>query len=230
MYATFVGTNGREYTLTGEDVMWLTVALYGETHGSHSNTEWYTMMYTWLNRFMLHGPQAWGSLKYLIKNHSQPVNPKWREDGVFCMPGGSAHNKNACEADRLAWRAKMAYMLDTGELSEIPDAMVLCVELFATGQIDPLVDYTPIDFANIPSINQYGTKITNDGNTYFDKEQASATGSLLSNFDEGYVEPSNKVSSKPTSDDYTSTTVSKLGVVGVALVFGWLAYRIWKGR
>ena len=102
-----------DYVPTDEDIIWAGVALYGETRGGHSQEEWARILWTWMNRFMLHTPRpnVWPTLANLVKNHSQPVNPKWRLGGSRCPAITTSGN---CTEDRLMWRDQMAQLIGDG--------------------------------------------------------------------------------------------------------------------
>jgi len=160
-----------DYVLSAEDILWLGVAAYGESHGNCDPDECAAMMWTWLNRFMLHArrPKVWPSVANLIKNHSQPVNPKWRRTGSFCK--GKAQSGD-CATSRLKWRDKMADLLNAGE---IPDKIVPILTDFVAGRIPEPAGGPWVDFANNKVARNHGTRLYAKGNYYLNPEQVAAS-------------------------------------------------------
>jgi hypothetical protein len=61
------------------------------------------------NRFMLVYHSSFQSFWRMILDFSQPVNPKWRRDGLFCKVGGRYHNNDLCSPQKLARRDRLAF-------------------------------------------------------------------------------------------------------------------------
>lgn len=92
------------YTLSDEDVLWACRMVIGE--GYHDVNE---VLWCMTQRFMrLYGRTNYRTFTQLIQAYSQPINPKWRRDGVFCRPGGRSHEKDSCNPKRLERRDVLA--------------------------------------------------------------------------------------------------------------------------
>jgi len=179
MSATFiVPWDEFTYTPSDEDLIYLATALYGETRGNHSEEEWGRMCWTWFNRFMLKTNRPWPTLSSLIKNHSQPVNPKWRADGTFCKVGGKYHGKDNCSKNKLAWRRKMANIIASGDLSKVPSDISDVAIDFVDGKIpEPETDdgSALVDFASTPGAKKHGTQYESKGNHFLSYDQVQGT-------------------------------------------------------
>lgn len=192
MLATFVATfDGWEYVPDDEDAIWLGVGLYGETRGGSSAAEWQRILWTWMNRFMLHGPRprVWPSVAHLVAAHSQPVNPKWREGGKYCPAPEPGTN---CSPSRLRWRAKMASLIDDGfaGLDGIPADQFAYLLEFLSGNVPQpdTVDGTPLlDFGMTLPARRFGTKYEEGGNYFLTRRQLQET-NLVKDFMGGTVE------------------------------------------
>ena len=155
MPVTFKTADGKvSYTPTQKDMLYLGVAAYGETHGSHQVDEWGDMMWVWLNRFMLiKNRTKFPTLASMVSAHSQPVNPIWRRTGSKCTSGDSPSN---CTENNLQWRDKMKGFLDR---EEIPSSVKSTVEAFVEGGICPTRGGPWLDFAANTVAKKYGTQL-----------------------------------------------------------------------
>lgn len=199
-----------EYAPDDYDILVAGVALYGETRGYHSSDEWVRMLWTWMNRFMLHDPRprVWPTLADLVEAHSQPVNPLWREGGSRCpypVPGGN------CDPERLTWRANMADLISQGfqGLDALPAEQYSVVSSFFDGFVSQpeTVDGSPlVDFGMTSAAKKHGTRYEPRGNYYLTREQVKNT-KLVSNFMGGTVVPERQSGELP--EDYYDQVVEE---------------------
>lgn len=184
MSATFVVPwDGFRYTPSEEDKLVLATAIYGETRGEHSEKEWARMLWTWTNRFMLKVNRPWPTLANLVLNHSQPVNPKWRSNGLFCSPGGKYYGKPNCSPARLAWRSKMDTIIASSNWGAIPAGIRKVTQDFVDGKIqEPRTnDGSPmVDFAVTVGAKKHGTQYEPGGNYFLSYQQVQGTGYMAS--------------------------------------------------
>lgn len=95
-----VASDGWSYQLTPDDILWLARSVQFEGGTNPSAVIW-----TYAQRLALPGVRSnYSSLASLVRAHSQPVNPKWARDGVFCKPGGSYAGKPECSESKLTRR------------------------------------------------------------------------------------------------------------------------------
>jgi hypothetical protein len=107
------------------------------------------------NRFMLN-PRHFGTTSFwvFLQGFSQPINPKWRRDGVFCKVGGKYHSSNYCSPKKLQRRESIAF-------GPIPKKCLGFAEEMAVGTLgQPPQAF--IDFASYKGMDKYGTKIGGD--------------------------------------------------------------------
>jgi hypothetical protein len=73
---------GFSYQITAEDVIWAARAATYEGLSSVGATLW-----AWTQRFTQPEMRGFATLGDMIQAHSQPVNPRWQREGIFCQPG-----------------------------------------------------------------------------------------------------------------------------------------------
>lgn len=230
--------DGWEYEITGEDLLYLAVGLYGETRAHHSRDEWARILWTWLNRFMLHGARGkvFKSLAYLIKYHSQPVNPKWRLGGEKCPQVGAPDSD--CAQTRLNWRAKMEGYLNAGYegFRSLPQEIQDFTLSFARGCVpEPqTIDGSPlVDFAATAFAKKYGTGYESGANWFITRNQWLNAGQTMP-FVQGRVIPSECGGVDeyevdiPTSGATQAVRVFLAALVGV-LGLGFVYFRYLRG-
>lgn len=85
MTAYFVGPK-RVYALTENDKLWLARAIAGETGEHLKNIDGpAAVAWSMMNRFLLtKGQDVWPTFANLLRNYSQPINPKWYRGGSIC--------------------------------------------------------------------------------------------------------------------------------------------------
>jgi len=111
-HGKIVASDGWSYQLTPDDLLWLarSVEFEGGTNPS-------AVIWTYAQRLALPGfRRQYPSLASLVRAHSQPVNPKWARDGIFCKPGGSHAGKPECSEAKLTRRDR-AQSIPWSELS-----------------------------------------------------------------------------------------------------------------
>ncbi|MCB9565609.1 MAG: hypothetical protein H6710_00005 [Myxococcales bacterium] len=102
------------YPLTDRDVLWAGRMVQGETNARAGRADdalavlWtMTQLFSPAGQRDKYGRQRFGDFTSLIRAYSQPINPLWLGDGLFCRPGGRAAGTEACAVDRLARRARL---------------------------------------------------------------------------------------------------------------------------
>lgn len=93
---------GTRYRLTPDDAEWaIRMAVY---EGSDPTAVLWTMAQRWV-LFDLQG-KGYTRFATLLRQFSQPINPKWTRDGEFCRPGGRYHGEPPCSEDKLIRRER----------------------------------------------------------------------------------------------------------------------------
>jgi hypothetical protein len=109
MFAKIVAP-GFSYQLTPTDILWAGRMADGERDADAKLVLW-----TMAQRFA--GLQRRGSFTRFIQAYSQPINPKWRRDGVCCAQGATGcparrsrnfYGEDDCSPRRLANRDRFA--------------------------------------------------------------------------------------------------------------------------
>lgn len=132
---------GWNYELTESDLLWLARMAHWEGGEDPRDTIW-TMAQAYAQ------PQkhnAYPTFGAFLQAYSQPINPAWTRDGVFCRPGGRFYGRDECSETRLARRDR-ARSATWGELD--PD-VVNVVHAFAEGRVSNPVPRA-VEFANQP--------------------------------------------------------------------------------
>lgn len=111
-YGKIVASDGWSYQLTTDDILWIARSVEFEGGLSPSGVIW-----TYAQRLALPNIHSlYPTLASLVRAYSQPVNPKWARDGVFCAPGGSYAGKPECSESKLTRRDR-AQSIPWGEIS-----------------------------------------------------------------------------------------------------------------
>ena len=89
------------YQITDEDALWACRMIIGEGH-----EDTLEVLECMMNRFgFLQGTAGERpTFAKLLQDYSQPINPRWRRNGQFCVPGSRHHQTNACAPHRLERR------------------------------------------------------------------------------------------------------------------------------
>lgn len=128
--ATIHSQGGFRYRLTREDVLWMARMAVHEG-GRPADTLWtLTQRMVW---FAEKGTN-YSSLGALAQAFSQPINPKWARDGLFCKPGGQYHGSSYCTEAKLA-RRDAARSATFSELADNNPDVVAVVALWAQGML-----------------------------------------------------------------------------------------------
>lgn len=91
------------YQLTWEDLLWAIRMIEGESGNDLEDAS--NVLWAQTQRLAaFHGT----SFTRIIQGQSQPINPKWREDGEFCRIGGRYHGTDRCSQHRLETRRNLA--------------------------------------------------------------------------------------------------------------------------
>lgn len=121
---TIVTQDGWEYRITTRDRIW--AGRMAEHEGSRKAASLWCM--TW---YFARRKHRFRTFADALLAYSQPINPRWRRDGVFCRPGGEWHGTDYCSEVRLQRRDR-AQQLSWGELS--PETR-RAVEKWMSGQL-----------------------------------------------------------------------------------------------
>lgn len=130
---------GFEYQLTRDDLLWAGRMLFGE---SSSNIGRKAVLWCMAQRLAWAGNRRRGAFKKLVKDYSQPINPKWRNEvveageeslvGHFCHPTrGTKRNEGRCGPDRLARRMRVS----TKQWDELPGSLQLVIKNWSEGHL-----------------------------------------------------------------------------------------------
>jgi hypothetical protein len=124
-------------SLSVEDDELLTVARGVVGEGGEGVSETTAASYLWaiMNRCLLY---SGADISYadMWRAFSQPINPKWRRDGVFCLPGGKGYGAESCSEAKLARRDRINAM----DWSDIPASVTRWVLDFQAGYLPSPVE------------------------------------------------------------------------------------------
>lgn len=109
---------GEDYPLTSNDAEWTLRMAVFEGGGDPAPILW-----TMAQRFALLRSQGKGYKTFasLLRDFSQPINPKWLRTGDFCRPGGKYADTLACSEDKLARREQAQRGSLEGILQRVPE-------------------------------------------------------------------------------------------------------------
>lgn len=82
----------RRYQITWDDLLWLARMVHGEAGTNYQDGA--ATLWTISSRYF--SINAVGPLYQLAQRYSQPINPRWQEDGEFCRVGGRHHGSSHC--------------------------------------------------------------------------------------------------------------------------------------
>jgi hypothetical protein len=121
----------KTYALTDDDKLWLGRAIFGE--GWATAEERAAISWALMYRFMLRpADKNTKSFTSLIRGFSQPVNPKWQDDGEICSDP-KPYQESGCTPAKDARRDKILAM----SWDDLPKAIREDVTKFAEGQLFP---------------------------------------------------------------------------------------------
>lgn len=92
---------GEDYPLTLEDAEW--AIRMGVFEGSDPHPVLWAMAQRWV--LLSAQGKKYRSFAAMLRDFSQPINPKWLRTGEFCKPGGTYAGKAPCSEDKLVRRA-----------------------------------------------------------------------------------------------------------------------------
>lgn len=160
IYGIMGGQSAFQYSLTDLDIAWLTRSLMGE--GGSDRTGARLHGWAMFNRFMFVFHNSFKTFWRYILDFSQPVNPKWRRDGIMCGVGGKHYGEpEHCSAHKLARRDRMAF----GKLTQ---PQIGFAEELAVGTLEP-PEKSYINFGGTPYGIKHGERV--HGEWYLTKEQ-----------------------------------------------------------
>lgn len=194
------------YQITPEDVLWLARSVHKEG-GSNAATIW-----TYLQR-QAAGRRS-GSLASLVLAHSQPVNPAWRADGEHCRPGGDYAGTQYCTAQQLAARAANAVRPWDEIPQSVRDTIVAAVTAKLANPVPKATDFAdPSVSAGFLSRNPGARVVLRAGNWYIDEGRVTSP---------VFVELDGQRAGVAAG--------AGLGIIALALVAGYAAYRWRRSR
>jgi hypothetical protein len=217
------------YDITDDDVLWLARSVNFEG-GDPASTVW-----TYAQRMVA---LRWrGSLASIVQAHSQPVNPKWRRNGVCCAPDGTVagscpsrkagtmsgtwYGTDYCSEARLAKRDRNA----TTPFDALKDSTKRVVLAFVAAELPNPVPRA-IDFADERVASGFLRRnpgsfvVKRAGNWYVGTAQSRRWPA-----DHVTIEAAGRYAG--ASSDVTSPTL--LGTIALATAVGF-AYWVWKKR
>ncbi len=128
---------GWSYQITERDKLWAARMLVGEGGGTQDPP---AVLWTMTQLLALrHGR----SFTDLIRAYSQPINPRWLDDGQFCRPGGRNAGTEACSSTRIARRRRIQAL----SWEQIPAELRQVVERWAAGTLPNPVERA-VEFAD----------------------------------------------------------------------------------
>jgi len=128
--ATYKGPAG-ELRLTEKDRLLAARGILGEGDKNPSDEVMRAYLWAIMRRCLIRGTViGYGTM---WQQFSQPINPAWRADGVFCRPGGLYHGKDECDKKLLDRRARIA----ATPWEAIPLKIRNAVDQFARGELPP---------------------------------------------------------------------------------------------
>ena len=118
-------SDGYRYELTPTDLLWAARMLVGE---SGTNTrDGAGVLWTMASRL---AQQRGTSFTDVIRNYSQPINPRWGSSGDMCGPGGRYAGQDNCSDRLLQRRAQISGL----QPEDMPTQWSL-VQRWAAGQV-----------------------------------------------------------------------------------------------
>lgn len=120
-------SDGWRYQITPEDLVMLGVSMQYEGGTKPSATLW-----TYAQRLAAYRS---GSMRTLVQNHSQPVNPRWRRDGICCAPEGTFPAGQRCNEHRVTYHG---YTTSSGDTPCSADKLARRAEAAAITRLDQL--------------------------------------------------------------------------------------------
>lgn len=137
-----------EAQLSWEDLLWAARMLLGEG-ASEGGLHGKAILWCMTNRIVLsnraQGRKSGGAYKRLIKQYSQPINPKWREEAVtgdtdaeisvlndICRDPSNEDVRNRCSIDQKRRRV----VISTKTWNELPENVTDLVVKWARGEVN----------------------------------------------------------------------------------------------
>jgi hypothetical protein len=108
----YISSDSRRYQLTWEDLLWLARMVKGEAGTDYQDGA--ATLWAIASRYFAINRQ--GTLYRLAQDYSQPINPRWQEDGLFCRPGGRDHGTVHCSPQALQ-RRRETFVLQWDEIN-----------------------------------------------------------------------------------------------------------------
>ena len=105
-YGELVFKDGRKIRLTHTDILWAARLLDGEVGANHP-VHAAAVLWTMVQRVAFYPEHGKKGLSTFFRNFSQPINPRWTKEGLFCRKGGEFSSHWMCRGDRPKDRAKL---------------------------------------------------------------------------------------------------------------------------
>ena len=169
-YAKIVVKGGGSYQLTHNDVLWLARSAVYEG-GDPRDVVW-----TEVQRF-IGMRKNYATFAEFVQAFSQPINPDWRRDGLFCRPGGKYAGRTECNPGALNKRdiAAAATLADLAKKD--PEAVDVVLRFAAAGVANPVPRSTnfadPTVSAHFLAKNPNAKVIKRAGNVYIMEPHAA---------------------------------------------------------
>jgi hypothetical protein len=113
-----IKAGGWSYTLTESDKLW--AARMCQYEGGNAADVLWTMTQAYAQAGI---HRRYPTFAEFIQSYSQPINPKWRRDGLFCRAGGRYAGQDNCSERRLATRDTAASLPWSGVRASIKSAV-----------------------------------------------------------------------------------------------------------
>jgi len=162
------------YILTENDKLWA-ARMCAREGGDPADVLW-TMTQAFAG-FRIRRPTSRSTFTEFIQGYSQPINPKWRRDGLFCRPGGSHAMDTNCDRDAgpvgaccetlLARRDSAATMPFSAASPEVKSAVTSWFAGTLPNPVPKAVEFADQRVGNNFVANHAGSTIVkNAGNAY----------------------------------------------------------------
>lgn len=125
----FIVGGRRRYQITWDDLLWAARMLVGEAGRNAGSNEGAAVLWCMASRLVQLNRTSFTGL---IQAYSQPINPKWAEDGEFCQVGGRYNGRDECSPERLERRRRYQTMA----WEDIPSDVQDLVYKWATAQVN----------------------------------------------------------------------------------------------
>lgn len=204
----------RSLSIDDDDLLTIAKGVVGEGGEGVSETTAASYLWAIMNRCLLYSGSGISYVE-MWKAFSQPINPKWRRDGLFCQPGGKGYGKESCSEERLARRDRIAAM----DWSDIPASVTRWVLDFQAGYLpmpthvwgtQRMTNWAAVS-AGTPEKFPWGMEI---GDEWFFEDRNTRSGTVS-------VEPGERQAIPPSPYGIVGKVVAGVAIAALAGI-GWL--------